>query len=405
MEAVAVGVLVTETTNQAGWTGLVAVAAFAPNAFLSPLGGALADRYHRRALLLVTMSVQCVLAVLLTLLAIGGTPSPGAVTLIVFAAGCVSALGFPAYQAILPELVPRDDLPGAVALSSAQWNLGRVIGPALAGVAIKLGGFGWAFGINAASYAAVITVLAILPLARQKRVLTNIRNSIVAGFRFVRDEPGIRGVVVYMCATMFLAAPFIGLIPAMAIKVFDSGAGGTAALVTAQGVGAVLTGVMFGSIQARLGSRRTLLCAVWLLSPALIAYALAPTLAMAVVAIFVVGAVYLGALSSFTTIGQLRAPDEMRGRVMSVLMMILGGLFPLGSLVQGTIGDRIGLRPTVAGAAVIYLGFLVMISRRRALLDALDRPSGYETSDAGPADADADVDADPGPTAASDDLR
>lgn len=381
MEAVAVGVLVTETTDQAGWTGLVAVAAFAPNAFLSPLGGALADRYHRRTLLLVTMGVQCALAVALTVLAVGGAPSPGTVTFIVFVAGCFGALGFPAYQAILPELVPHDDLPGAIALASAQWNLGRVIGPACAGIAIKLGGYSWAFGINAASYAAVITVLAILPLARKKPVATRLWRAITDGFRFVRDEPGIRATLVYMLVTVFLAAPFIGLIPAMAIKVFDAGTTGTAALVTAQGLGAVVTGVMFGSIQARLGSRRTLLVSVWLLPPTLVAYALAPTIWFAVAAIFAVGAVYLGALSSFTTIGQLRAPDEMRGRVMSVLMMILGGLFPLGSLLQGALGDRIGLRVTVVGAAVLYAGALAWLStRRRAALDALDVSPRYETS-------------------------
>ncbi|MEZ5170792.1 MAG: MFS transporter [Acidimicrobiia bacterium] len=373
MEAVAVGVLVTETTDQAGWTGLVAVAAFAPNAFLSPLGGALADRYHRRLLLLGTMGVQCALAVVLTLLALGGVPSPGAVTLIVFVAGCFGALGFPAYQAILPELVPRDDLPGAVALASAQWNLGRVIGPACAGIAIKLGGYSWAFGINAASYAAVMAVLVILPLRRQKPVVTRLWETITDGFRYVRNEPGIRATLVYMLVTVFLAAPFIGLIPAMAIKVFDAGTGGTAALVSAQGLGAVVTGVLFGSIQARLGSRRTLLVSVWLLPPALVLYALAPSIWPAVVAIFVVGAVYLGALSSFTTIGQLRAPDEMRGRVMSVLMMILGGLFPLGSLLQGAVGDRIGLRVTVAGAAVLYGGALAWLAtQRQSLLAALD---------------------------------
>lgn len=377
MEAVAVGVLVTETTGQAGWTGLVAVAAFAPNALLSPLGGALADRVHRKRLLVASVSVQGVLAALLTLLAATGNAAPGVVTVVVLAAGCAGALGFPAYQAILPDLVPGSDLPGAIALASAQWNLGRVLGPALAGVAIGAGGYEWAFGINAATYLVAVVVLVSLPIAPQRRTSDGgLLASIGDGFRFAATEPGIRAVLVFFSITLFLAAPFIGLIPAVAIKVFDAGTAGTAALVTAQGVGAVVTGIGFGSLVARLGARRTMLAVLALLPPVLVWYAVSPTIELAVVAVFVLGAVYLGAFSSFTTAAQVRSPQHYRGRVMSALMMMLGALFPLGALVQGALGDRIGLRATTIGAAALLALGLVLIWRRWPhLADALDRPA------------------------------
>src|SRR5262249_25298028 len=137
MESVAVGILVTDKTGEAIWTGLAAAAGFVPTAVLGPVGGALADRIPRRRLPSPPTTVQTLLARTLTLCAATGNTAPGVVTLIIFAEGCAQAIGFPAYQAVLPDLVPEEDLIGAVALSSAQWNLGRVVGPALAGVIIS----------------------------------------------------------------------------------------------------------------------------------------------------------------------------------------------------------------------------------------------------------------------------
>ncbi len=392
METVGVGILVTTTTHQAGWTGLVAAAAFVPNAFLGPVGGALADRLPRRRVLLTTTTVQTVLAATLTLLAATDNAHPGVVALIVLGAGCAMALGFPSYMALLPDLVPRDDLPGAVALSSAQWNLGRVIGPALAGVVIGFGGFEWAFGFNTLSFLAVIAVVLSLRLPPPAPVQeASIFASIRAGARFARSDPGLRVVIAYMALNSLLAAPFIALVPAVALKVFGNGDFGTSLLVTAQGVGAVLMGLSLGPLFARFGSRRVLLGVLGGLPLALVAYAAAPTLAAGVVTIFVVGFLYLGALSSFTTIAQLRAPAELRGRVLSLLMVLLGTLYPLGSVLQGAIADRVGLRATTAGAGVLMAAALVAVRLLRPDLGrALDEPESgpAERSDARPGERD-----------------
>jgi MFS family permease len=363
METVGVGILVTTATGKAGWTGLVAAAGFVPTALLAPLGGALADRVPRRTLLLTTTSFQIVFAALLTFVASLGDPSPGLVTLIVLGAGCANAIGFPAFQAMLPDLVPRDDLPGAVALSSAQWNLGRVIGPALAGLVIGLGGYELAFFLNTVSFFAVFAVVAsfrLPPPAGAGGV--SILGSIREGARFVRGDGALRFVVGCMALNSLLAAPFIALIPAVALDVFHEEKLGTAALVTAQGVGAVCMGLGLATLFARLGTRRVLLAVLFLLPVSLALYALAPTLPLAVVAIFGVGALYLGTLSSFTTVAQLRAPAELRGRVVSVLMMLIGALYPIGSIAQGAIADEIGLRATTTGAAVL-LGALLLTWR------------------------------------------
>ncbi|MDQ4090324.1 MAG: MFS transporter, partial [Actinomycetota bacterium] len=164
LQTIAVGVLVTELTGQARWTGLVAAAAFVPIGVLSPVGGAIADRVDRRRLLLGTTVGETVFAALLAALVGTGHATPLGVTALVFAGGCMTALGFPAYQAILPDLVDRDDLLGASSLSMAQYNLGRVVGPVLAGAVLVAGSFTWAFTLNAVSYGAVMVALLLVRL-------------------------------------------------------------------------------------------------------------------------------------------------------------------------------------------------------------------------------------------------
>lgn len=377
MESIALGIYVQKHTGQAAWTGTVAAAAFLPIAFFSPIGGALADRYPRRLLMILTSLAQTALAAVLTVLFVVGDPSAPTITLIALGNGVCAALGFPSFQAMLPDLVPVEDLPGAIALSSAQYNLGRVIGPVIAGVVINVGGYAWAEGVNAASFLAVVAVLLTLTLpapsahARSERFL----RSITDGFRFVRREPGLRITAVAMCLNTFLAAPFIALVPAMALEVLHSGSVGTAVLVTAQGIGAVLMAFSLGSLVERYGTRRVLVTLMSILPVALVAYAGAPDLALSALALFVVGTIYLGTLSSFTTIAQLRVPPEIRGRVLAVFTVILGSLYPLGSVVQGKVADHIGLRETTIGAAALMA--LVMLAARAlrpGITAAIDEP-------------------------------
>lgn len=376
METVAIGVYVTETTGQAAWTGAVAAAGFVPIAVLGPVGGALADRLPRRRLVLTANLVQGALAAVLAILFATGDPSAPLLTSIVFASGIVSAIGFPAYQAMLPDLVPTEDLAGAMGLSSAQWNLGRVIGPVLAGVVIEIGGYAWALGLNATSFLAVVAVLLTLHLPPPAPSTgDSLMESMAEGVRFLRDDPGLRVNVGAMAVNTLFAAPFIALVPAMSEQVFDAGARGTSVLVAAQGIGAVAMGLMLGTLTQRYGSRRVVATMLATLPVALAVYAYAPTLAASALVLMFVGALYLGALSSFMTIAQLRAPAHLRGRVLAVNNVVLGTLYPLGSVVQGRVADSVGLRATTAGAAVAMLAVL-LVARASwpGAVQALDAP-------------------------------
>ncbi len=361
MESVSVGAYVTEATDQALWAGLVAAAAFLPTGLMGPIGGAMADRYSRRKILLVANALNLAVAGVLTALFASGDPAPGLVTGLVLVAGLSFALGFPSYQALLPDLVPREDLLGAMGLASAQWNLGRVIGPAAAGVVLTTGGVAWALGINTLTFLAPMAVLVwlTLPPTRPHDGQPLLR-SIAAGARFAWAEPGLRVTLQLMIVNTVLIAPFIGLVPAMATKVFDEPESGTALLVTAQGVGAVVAGLAVGPLGKRLGVRRVLLRSLLTLPATLALYALAPSLGLAAAAIVLLGGAYLLALSTFMTIAQLRAPDHLRGRVLSLNNVILGLLYPLGLVVQGAIADRIGLRTTLLGAAALLLVVLAI---------------------------------------------
>ena len=361
METVAVGILLYELTGRAVWAAVVAAAGFVPNAFLGPIGGALADRVSRRQMLLGTVIVQTALAGSLTALAAADAARPWNVTLIVLASGCAGALGFPSYQSMMPDLVPRDELPAAAALGAAQWNLGRVIGPALAGLVIELGGYEWAFAVNTVSFFAVIAAIAPLRLpSPTPKEGESIPQAIKEGVIYSTREPGIRAVMTYVAINSLLAAPFIGLVAPMADELTGDERDASV-LVTAQGIGAVTMALLLGGLALRYGNRHVVLFAITGLPIALVLYAFAPSLALGAIAIFLVGALYLGCLSSFTTIAQLRARPDMRGRVMSALMVLLGTLYPLGLLIQGALADELGLRAVTAGAAVLLVASLLII--------------------------------------------
>jgi MFS family permease len=376
METVAIGVYVTQATGQAAWTGTVAALTYVPTVLLGPFGGALADRFDRRRFLVGVTLFQTLLAALLTLLAATDRLSVAAVATIVLLAGCAFAVAMPAVQAMTPDLVGADDLLGAMSLGAAQYNLGRVVGPALAGLVITAGGLAWAFGMNVASFGAVLVALALVripPLPKadgeRARVLRTIADGVVAA----RRDPGIRTALLLLLATTFLVSPFIGLVPAVAIKVFGRGAPGTSALVTAQGVGAVCAALAAAPLAARLGRRRLLVAALLLVGPAAVLYGLAPTFPLAVVAIALLGFVYLAVLSGTSTVCQLRAPRELRARIASLFMLGVGGGHALGLVVQGWLGDRVGL-PAVTAATGLLLGGIVVAMRvaRPELLEAME---------------------------------
>jgi MFS family permease len=363
MQIVTLGIVVTAKTHEAGWTGLVAAAAFLPNGLLAPLGGALADRLDRRRWLITTTIAEAAFAGGLAALAFTGHEIPWLLSVMAFLGGTASAIGFPTYQAMLPDLVDKRDLLAAVSLSSAQFNLGRVIGPALAGVALVAGSAGWAFTANAISFGAVVIALVLVRLPAQARSAgEGIVRRMKEGARLAARIPGCRSPIVLIAIVALIGSPFIALVPAVAIEAFHKHAGGTSVLVTAQGVGAVAGALMLSPLARSFGRAKLVTAALFALPVALLLYGAAPSFALAVAAIVLVGACYIGVLSGLNTVVQVHAPPEARGRILGLYMLALGTVYPIGALLQGQLADLEGIRAVTAGSGVVLLATMTAVA-------------------------------------------
>lgn len=376
VQTVALGVVVTLRTHDPLWTGLVAAAAFVPMGLLSPVGGALADRLDRRRWLIVTTVFEAAFAAGLAVLA-AKHAGPSAMVALAFLGGVAAALGFPSYQAMLPDLVERDDLLAAVSLSSAQFNLGRVVGPALAGIIMVAGSASLAFAINAVSFGAVVVALMFVRLPRHVPTAPDegIFSRIAAGARVAMGEPGCRNAIGLIAVVALIGSPFIGLVPAVAIEGLHvhRAAAGTAVLVTGQGIGAVVGALALAPLALALGRRRLLVRALFAFPVALVCYGLAPSLWAAALAIVVVGGCYIGVLSGLSTVVQLRAPDAARGRILGLYMMALGTIYPIGLVLEGALARSVGIRTVTVAAGVGLLAVMVAVGwLRRSVFAALE---------------------------------
>jgi MFS family permease len=378
MEMIGVGVYVTQTTGRAGWTGTVAALMYLPTLVFGPLSGALADRTDRRRLLALLTTIQAVLASILAALAFTGRLSVGSVAVLALLAGCVNALVAPVYSALLAELVPAEDLLSAISLSSAQYNLGRIVGPTLAALAMTVGSLALAFTCNAVSFLAVLISLALveLPPAPERPRHGELWAEMRTGFRVAREDAGIRTALVLTLFVAVLVAPFIGLIPVYAITVFHHGAAGTSALATAQGVGGIAAAVATGTLADRWGRHRLVVRTTWALGVVAVAYWLAPFFPLAIVLVAILGGAYLATLTGIAATCMSRVSRLLQARVSSLYTMVLGAGYAAGLLILSWLGDRAGLRFTMVTAAGLLLVALLWM-RRRGQLGLLDGPAHF----------------------------
>jgi MFS family permease len=371
MESVGLSYHVAHTTGKASWSAIVGAAGFLPNGVLGPIGSAMADRWSRRRLLVVGNAMSAVVAAILAVWVGGGTATPLGIAALSFVAGCIGAFTFPSFQSTLPDLVEREHLVAGVGLSNAQWNLGRIIGPSLAAVAISVGGIGAALWCNAMSFFAVIVAVGLVKVPHRHGDRRPIFAALADGLRFAVAHPVMRRMLVVMVLTIAIASPFIAFVSQMATNVLHGDAKATSVLVTAQGIGAVTAAFTLGAITKKFGVSTVMFGAVGLLCPALVAYAVSPWLWLAAVMLAAIGLCYGYAFTSFASIAQHSAPDDMRGRVLAVNFLVLGILFPVGTLIQGRIADSVGLRWTTAGSGVMLavgLAALAPWQRRAAAL-------------------------------------
>jgi MFS family permease len=392
MQRVTVPYVLFELTGSATWIGVATFAQFVPAVFLGPLGGSLADRFPRRRLLLLVNAAMVVPSVLLWVLWVTDHASPVLVTLTVTLLGIAFALVGPTWQAFVSELVPRSALLNAVTLNSTQFNASRATGPMFAGLLITTLGPGSVFLVNAASFGAVIAVLMMIRSGNTAASVGSSRprplREFRAAVRYATGFPGIVACLVTVAALGLCGGPLTDLVVVFAKDVFEVDDLAYGLLVAGFGVGAVIGAPFVAGRGSGVRRERLLAIAVWAFGGAVIAFALAPVYAVALVALLVVGAGYLTVASTLNTTIQVQVADAMRGKVLSVYLMVLTITMPLGALVQGWLTDLIGPRPTVTGAGVLFLVVVMLGVFGTGLAAHLDDGPALERT----ADADADAD-------------
>jgi len=384
METVALSYYVADTTGKASWAAVVGAAGFLPQAILGPVGSAMSDRLHRGHVLMASNAVQLVVAACLAVWVGGGGATPLGIAMLGFLNGCAGAFGFPSFQNTLPRLVPRDQLVAAVGLSNAQWNLGRIIGPSLAGIAIAIGGIGTALWCNAASFLAVIIAVAVVRIGPSSGEHRPVLGALADGFRFARTNLDMRRMVPLMIVVIAFGSPFVAFVSQMATVEFHGDEKSTSFLVAAQGIGAVIGAFTLGSSTGRWGLWRVMIASILVFAGSLVLYGSAPVIWVAAIGLVGCGFGYGSAFTTFAGVAQGAASDDMRGRALAVNTFVLGTLYPIGALVQGALADSVGLKRITAASGVLVLAGLcwrlTVIRRGRMLSAAAAGPAVAEVS-------------------------
>ena len=364
MQEVAQNWLVLDLTNSPYYLALDAFLGELPILLFTLIGGVVADRRDRRRVLLISQFVQMGSAFVLAALVLTGRVEVWHVLLLSFVTGCAQAFGGPAYQSLIPSLVRKESLPNAVALNSIQFNIARVLGPLAAAWTLHHFGSAACFGLNGLSFLVVIAALASLRLPAA--VLTKprrMRDELATGLRYVGEDPALRTLTVLAFASTFLGVPLMTFLPVFARFVYHGGVGEYSEMMAWSGVGAIAGALVVAWLGRFPKMRLTALLLQLAAGSLIVVFALTKTLWLTHILLLITGAAIMITFSLYTSLVQLIAPNEMRGRVMSVYMVAFRGGMPLGSLVTGFTIDRLGapLALAINGAllTVVAVWFLV----------------------------------------------
>lgn len=317
--------------------------------------GALADVFDRRRLLLLTQGWMLLAATGLAVITASGLASPALLLVFTMAIGIGTAFNAPAWQAIVPELVPREELPAAVAINSAGINVARAVGPALGGVIVAAAGSQAVFGLNAVSFIGVLIVL-----YRWKRKETSSQlpaeqlfGAMIAGIRYASHAPGFRNVLGRTLLFVFPASALWAFLPLVAQQQLGLSASGYGVLLGAVGAGALIGAYFLPRLRKILSVDLLTGIAAIAYSFALLALAVIPSAPLLVVVMFLSGAAWLTMLSSLNVAAQSVAAGWVRARALSVYLIFFFGSMALGSLAWGALANAVTMSPVILVAAVV----------------------------------------------------
>jgi len=359
IQNIATGWLVLTLTNSPFFVGLNSTLAWLPAWVVSLPAGAMADRFNKRKLMIVTQTVLAVFALVLAALYWAHVLTIYHVLVISCLTGFAATMNGPIAQSLVPDLVGRKNVLNAIALNNAMFNSARIIGPAIAGVLLGTIGAGGCFGINSASFLAIIAALWVirLPPHAPHAVEETVRQQIMAGLRFVKGHRDIRAIVVLTAVFSSFGMIYLPLMPVFARDVFHAGAREYGVMMTCVGIGAVIGGLLLATMSKTRHKGVILVLGTAGIGLLSIALSFVRDVRLALPLIALIGFCQTSTTSLMNTLIQTLAPDHIRGRALSVYMLAFNGMFPLGCLLGGAIAQRFG-----APAATLVGGCAVLVS-------------------------------------------
>jgi predicted MFS family arabinose efflux permease len=365
MQTVAQGWVVLHMTRSAFLLGVDGFLSTGPMLIFSLFGGVVADRIDRRKIMLLSQYMQMSFAFVLAWLIWTGSVQVWHILVLSFLTGSAQSFSGPSYISLLPLLVKREDMPNAIAMNSMQFNLARVIGPTLAGLALAAWGAAICFAVNGLSFLAVILSLLLIrtPQVTRTEERGGIMDEMKAGFRFVKQRPKLMVLTFLAFAGTFLGMPIITLMPFYTTTIFGLEAKGYAWMMTTYGLGSVAGALLVAATAHRARKGKLALELQLAFACLLVGFAFARSLVLAHIVAFLAGACIVGVIALYSSLVQLTTSDEMRGRVMSIFMLAFRGGMPLGSLIAGYVAQRwsITIALAVNGSllAIVALWFVL----------------------------------------------
>lgn len=372
MQIVAQGWLIYRLSHSAFYLGLDPFLGGLPIFLFSLLGGVIADRVERRKILLGSQYVQMASAGLLTFLVATGHVHVWHILCLSFISGFAQAFGGPAYQALIPTLVDREDMPNAIALNSIQFNVAVMVGPALAGEALARLGEKWCFGLNALSFLApIISLLIIRSRFQPQKTAESMLTSLKQGIQFARKQSSMEALILLAFCMTLLSMPMRTYFPVFVKDIFHRGPETFGYLLALMGVGSICGSLGVASAGNIKKKGLVALGAMICLGAGISAFSFSTFLPFSEAVLVLVGASMMAVFATVNSLVQLITTNEMRGRVMSVYNFAFRGGMPMGNLLSGWLVP-IFTAPVVLGVngfLLIALAlYFLLIQRRMAAL-------------------------------------
>jgi MFS family permease len=359
MQSVGVGWLALELTNSAFMVGVVSAAGSFPVLLLSLYGGVIADRRSKLRIVIVCQALLLVEATALWWFTWTGLMNVGWLLALTTIGGVISAFEIPARQAMIVELVSREDLVDAIALNSGGFNLARIVGPSIAAVILAKYGLAWCFGINALSYFAVLGSLARvkLPPWTPVQYLVSPAEQLKQGLRYIRSSRSVSGLMGVIAIYSIFGFQYLTMMPVVARDVLHTGASGYGLLLTFVGIGALTGALSLAGLGGRIRRGRLFNATAYAFAGLTILFSLMRTVHLAAFVLVFLGLTMLinGALAN--GILQSVVPDELRGRVMATYVFVYVGFTPIGSFIAGAMARFVGVQWAIFTGGVVMLAY------------------------------------------------